>query len=135
VSEWKRRQPDPGVLAWLEALEHQDVWLSVLTVGELAKGILRLPDCPRRSELQGWLFEFCELYREQVLPVSDLEVLAWAEISAETEAAGTVVAAVDGLLAGTARAHGLPIATRNTQDFLATGVPLYDPWTGAWCRD
>jgi len=67
-----------------------------------------------------------------ILPASFREVTAWAEISAETERDGKPVAAIDSLLAGTARAHGLPVATRNVRDFLPTGVPLFDPWTCTW---
>jgi len=132
VAEWKRQRPEPAVLDWLDTLEREDMAFSILTVGELSKGILRLPEGPRRDELQAWLQELRDLYAPQILPLLFPEVEAWAEISAAAERNGTPVAAIDGLLAGTARAHGLTVATRNTVDFLPTGVPLFDPWTGAW---
>jgi predicted nucleic acid-binding protein len=132
VSEWKRRQPAPAVLAWRETLEQADLRFSIVTVGELAKGILRLPAGRRRDDHEAWLQELRDVYRDQILSVAYPEVRAWAEISAAAEAAGAMVGAIDGLLPGTARAHGLVLATRNTQNFLPTGVPLYDPWTDSW---
>lgn len=132
VSEWKRRQPAASVLAWLETLEQADLRFSILTVAELTKGILRLSPGRRRDELQAWIEELQDVYRDQILPLGFPEVRAWVEIAARCEQAGINVAAVDGLIAGTALAHGLAVATRNTSDFLPTGVPLYDPWTGSW---
>lgn len=132
VSEWKRREPAPTVLAWLNTLVQDDLVFSILTIGELRKGILRLPPGKRRDELHAWLQELRDLYALRIIPVSDREIDAWAEINAEAEANGTPVAAIDGLLAATARAHGLAVATRNIRDFLPTRVPVFDPWSNAW---
>ena len=132
VSEWKRRSPDPAVLAWLETLAQDDLVFRILTIGEPRQGILRLPPGKRRDELHAWLQELRDLYAPRIVPVSDREIDAWADINAAVEAKGASVAAIDGLLAATAGAHGLAVATRNVSDFLPTGVPVFDPWSGAW---
>jgi predicted nucleic acid-binding protein len=132
LSEWKRRSPDPNVLKWLEALPYDDMFISILSLGELEKGILRLPDAERRAALEGWLRELEETFASHILPLSSGEIRAWAELSAATEAAGATVPAIDGLITATARAHRLAVATRNVGDMLPTGVPLLNPWTGEW---
>ena len=132
VSEWKRRQPNESVLAWLDTLADDQIAFSILTIGELSKGILRLPKGRRRDELQEWLQDLRDIYTANILPVSFREVEAWAAICAEASRSGKTVSAIDGLLAGTARAHRLTVATRNVTDFLPSGVPLFDPWTGVW---
>ncbi|MBT4814188.1 MAG: type II toxin-antitoxin system VapC family toxin [Lentisphaerae bacterium] len=130
VSEWKRRRPAAAVLDWLDAISNDQIAFSILTIGELAKGILRLPPGPRRAELEGWLQELRDVYAPRILPLSFREMEAWARICATAEGEGTPVAAIDGLLAATAHAHGLIVATRNVADFLPTGVPIFDPWAG-----
>lgn len=132
ISEWKRHRPDPVVLGWLDTLEQGDIVLSVLTVGEILKGIQRLPAGRRRDDLTAWLEQLRDMYAQQIFPVSFREVKAWAEISATAEQNGRPVAAIDGLLAATAESHGVIVATRNIQDFLATEVPLFNPWTTEW---
>jgi len=132
VSEWKRRAPEPAVLAWLHTLTHDDILFSILTIGELRKGIVRLPAGRRRAELEAWLQELRDLHARQIISVSDGEVDAWADINAVAETRGIPVAAINGLLAATAQAHGLAVATRNVSDFVSTGVPVFDPWSGAW---
>ncbi|MCK5801717.1 MAG: type II toxin-antitoxin system VapC family toxin [Lentisphaeria bacterium] len=132
ISEWKHRHPDASVLEWLDTLVQEDTFFSVLTIGELTKGVLKLPESRRRIDLRAWLHQLQEVYARQILTLGSREVELWAEISAMAESKGTPIAAIDGLLAGTASAHGLAIATRNVSDFIPTGIPVFDPWGSAW---
>ena len=130
LSEWKRKTPNERVLEWLSSLNAEDVWISILTVGELRKGILRLPKSRRRSSFVVWLDELIEAYRPRILPVAFDEIERWAELTAASEARGCPVSVVDGLLAATASANQLVFATRNIQDVVSMRVPLFNPWTG-----
>ncbi|MBN1863465.1 MAG: type II toxin-antitoxin system VapC family toxin [Victivallales bacterium] len=132
VSEWKRKRPDAAVLEWLRQLEMESIYFSVLTIGELMSGILRLPEGRRKEELKEWIAELRHVYAMRVIPLEFREVDAWAAISAEAGKKGLTLSAVDGMLAGTAAANGLAIATRNVDDFLTTGIPIFDPWTNTW---
>jgi len=81
------------------------------------QGIRRLPESRRAMLLESWLQELCRVYKQQILPISFAEASAWAKTCAEAERCGTPVAAVDGLIAATAKAHGLAVATCNVSDF------------------
>jgi len=116
----------------LNALSFDDTYFSILTVGELRKGILRLPEGRRRDELRAWLQELTETFSQHILPLSFGEISAWAELIAAMESVGAPLSAIDGLIAATAIAHQFAIATRNTADVDRTGAVIYNPWTGEW---
>ena len=130
LSEWKRRRPAKAVVEWLASLKAQDIYLSILTIGELRKGIIRLPRSKKRSSLNAWLDELVRVYRPRIIPVSFAETAAWAEMTAKAENAGKPLSAVDGLIAATAGANGLTVATRNVRHMASSGVRILDPWTG-----
>jgi hypothetical protein len=115
-------------VARLWAVPDADLFLSVITLGELVNGISRLVPGPKRQGLEQWLAQIEQLHAARILPV-DLEVARiWGEVTASAAANGHIVAAADGLIAATAIRHGLHLMTRNTPDFQATGAMLLDPW-------
>lgn len=129
VSELVAARPNPGVTAWLDGVEPDQVFLSVITVGELKGGIDKLPDSKRRRQLSNWLNgDLLVRFGERVLPIDVAVALAWGTLVAQTRAAGTPIPAVDSLLAATAAVHGLTLVTRNTGDFEAAGIALHNPW-------
>ena len=126
VSELARPRRDPGVAAWVAATDEADLFLSVLTLGELRKGIERLPDSTRKDALRTWLEnDLPARFRGRVLSVDAAVADAWGRLQAR---APQTLPAIDSLIAATARAHGLAVVTRNTADFSRCGVEVVDPW-------
>lgn len=127
----QRKQADPRVRARFAALAPEDLHLSVLTLGELKKGIEKLKAGPKKRGLQSWLEEVILAAQGRILPIDHETALIWGEVTAAAERKGRTIPAVDGLLAATALRHGLHLMTRNVADFEATGALLVNPWEGA----
>lgn len=126
LSELRRRQPDPGVVAWMQQRPRQSLYLSVLTLGEIRKGIEQLQDNQRRQPLIDWLeVELPHYFVGRLLHVDALTADRWGYLMAS---AGRPLPAIDGLLAATALQHQLTLVTRNRRDFEGLGVPLINPW-------
>lgn len=128
VSELRHPKGNPAVKQVLGAYPDSNLHISVLTVGEIAKGINLLPDGKRRDELAAWLGQLMDVPTTQLLPVTREIAVVWGRETARARARGQPGHAVDLLLAATALVHGLAVCTRNTSHFAATGVSLYDPW-------
>lgn len=127
LSELRRREPDPRVAAWIEARPRQLQYLSVLTLGEIRKGIERLENSSRRTELLDWLeMELPRWFAGRLLDVDAATAHRWGRLTA---VAGRPLPAIDGLLAATALHRDLTLVTRNTRDFEGLGVRLINPWT------
>ena len=130
LSELRLPKPDAGVAGAIAELHNDDLFVSAITIGEIVKGVALLPDGQKKRILQSWLRTLERDYGDRLLPV-DLETCRmWGELTAAAQKAGRTIPAGDGLIAATARRHGLHIMTRNTADFEPTGVPLLNPWEG-----
>ena len=129
ISELGRDRPNPDVRRAVADVPSENLFLSVLTLGEIAKGIALLDDGKRRRSLQSWLTSLERDYAEQLLEVDAETSAIWGELAAAAQKAGHTVGAVDGLIAATARRHGLHVMTRNVADFAPTGVLLINPWS------
>ncbi len=110
------------------AIPEEDLFLSVITYGEIVKGVALLQDGRRKRELSQWLEDLVAHYERRILPVDRETAVTWGELSARAQLAGVQVPPADGLIAATALRHGLRVMTRNTRDFQATGVLVIDPW-------
>ena len=125
VSETRRKVPDAKVLAWFRRVDPSAIHLSVLTLGEIAKGAENLA---RRDAIAGraireWLDGLRQLYADRVIAI-DIEIAeTWGRLSA-----GRPLPVIDGLLAATASARGMTLVTRNRRDFAGTGVAVVSPW-------
>ncbi|WP_395945247.1 type II toxin-antitoxin system VapC family toxin [Brevundimonas sp.] len=129
ISEPKRARPDPGLIRWLADQLLSDLHLSVITVGELRRGIVRLEPGRRRDDLDFWLSDLILRYDQRILPV-DLDVTErWASMAESHRAAGRTSEMTDELIAATAHVHGLTIITRNTRHFEHSGCRLLSPWS------
>ena len=130
ISETVRKLPDPGVLEWLEKQREQDLYLSVLTVGEIRKGIARLDDSQRKSELAMWVDQILtQRFESRLLCVDAAIASMWGKITAQAEMSGRKIPVIDGLIAATAKVHELHVASRNTKHLEACGVSVVNPWT------
>ena len=125
LSELRRRQRDPGVVAWIARQQHDDLFLSVVSIGEIERGIARQrsTDLAFAEELASWLKRLLHLHRERMLAVDLPVARRWGQLSA---ALGHDSA--DLLIAATALEHGLTVVTRNLRHFTPTGVATLNPW-------
>jgi predicted nucleic acid-binding protein len=129
VSELVRAKPEPNVLEWMEAADETLLYLSVLTLGEIRKGIALLPQSRRRTHLETWLeLELQARFAGRILSVDASIADRWGLLAAEAKREGRSLSAIDGLLAATAIHHNLTIVTRNVIDFANAQVPIMNPW-------
>jgi predicted nucleic acid-binding protein len=131
LSEVQRRQGNSRVRERFEALGPEEIYLSVLTLGELKKGIDKLKASAKKHALATWFEQILLSAQDRILPIDRETAVIWGEIAAKAERSGHPVPAIDGLLAATALRHGLHLMTRNVADFESTGVMLINPWKEA----
>ena len=129
ISEVWKPAPDPGVIAWLAGSIEDELFLSVLTLGELRKGITGLAEGRKKQRLVRDYGLLRSRFGARVLSVGDLVAERWGELSAEASRQGRTIHVVDGLLAATVMVHGLTLVTRNVTDFAAVPVPIENPWS------
>lgn len=129
ISEAVRVRPDPNVENWVRAAEQELLYLSVLTLGEIRKGLAGLGQGKRRTRLETWLeVELQFRFAGRILPI-DVDVAdRWGLLEAEAKRKGKPLSTIDGLLAATAVHHNLTIVTRNAADFNGLSVPVLNPW-------
>jgi len=119
--------PEPKVVQWIEDTDEELLYLSVLTMGEIRKGITSHPDAARRVKLEAWLSrELKHRFAGRILSLDENVADRWGVMIG---LAATPIPVIDGLLAATAFEHNLTFVTRNTRDVSATGVPVFNPWT------
>jgi toxin FitB len=125
ISETRKTRADPSVMAFLGAADSGGLFLSVLTLGELRKGVAarHRTDAAAADRLGAWVDGIETIFTDRVLPVDATVARLWGELTA-----GRSLPVIDTLIAATAIASGLTLVTRNTRDVEATGVPLVDPW-------
>ncbi|MGV8039329.1 MAG: type II toxin-antitoxin system VapC family toxin [Thermoanaerobaculaceae bacterium] len=127
ISELARPTPEPLVVAWFKAVPDEALFLSVLTLGEIRKGVDLLPPGSRREKLRVWLeTELPAWFGARLLPVDAQVADRWGRLLAE---AGRPLAAIDSLIAATALCHDLRLVTRNAPDFAFPGLEVIDPWS------
>ena len=129
VSELVRIKPEPRVLEWMEAAEETLLHLSVLTLGEIRKGLAAIPQGKRRTRLEAWLeVDLRSRFSGRILPVDAAVADRWGLLAAQARRKGATLPIIDGLLAATALHHNLTMVSRNVCDFAAAQVPVLNPW-------
>lgn len=136
VSELMKRRPARAVAAWVEATPEALFHLSVITIGEVRKGIDLLGnDDPKRAALQGWLDRDLRVrFAGRVLPFDEAVAERWGQLEDVAKKARVTLSTIDAQLAATALHHGLTLVTRNTSDVAPTGIPVFNPWRGNFGR-
>lgn len=129
ISELVRKNPSPPVVEWIDAQDEEHCFLSVLTVGELRKGIELLPPGRKRTTLQNWVDrDLLERFEGRVLDVDIEAAERWGADCASAQRKGRQIPTVDGLIAATAASQGLTVVTRNVKDMEPSGALLLNPW-------
>jgi predicted nucleic acid-binding protein len=129
ISELISKKPKPQVVEFVDGLESDDVFLSVITIGEIIKGIEKLPDSPRKVELRRWLQDdLLARFQGKILPLDTDTIVEWGMLSARVEAIGKPMPAIDSLIAATTLTNKMTLVTRNVSDFDAAGVEIANPW-------
>ena len=128
VSEIQRPRGNPRVRERVDQLADEDLFLSVITIGEIAKGITLFKAGKKKRNLEQWLLDLEKHYTSQILPIDAETGHIWGKITAEAQKAGEVIPVSEGLIAATAIHHGLHVMTRNVAHFLTVGTLLVNPW-------
>jgi predicted nucleic acid-binding protein len=129
ISELVTPHPDEKVLLWLQEREENDLFLSVLTIGEIHKGIAKLPDSKKKRSLIKWVEDdLKKRFAGRVLDITEDIAIKWGEILGESEKKGKKIPVIDGLISASAIAEDLTVVTRNIKDMENTGAKLINPW-------
>jgi toxin FitB len=129
LSEFTRRKPDEKVIRWLDSMDEEKLFLSAITVGEIQRGIERLPESHRKAELLVWLNDgLIERFGGRILPLNTETMLLWGSLTGQMEKSGQPMALMDSLIVATALQDNLIVVTRNVSDFLPCGVQVINPW-------
>jgi tRNA(fMet)-specific endonuclease VapC len=129
ISELVSKQPNSKVVEFVDALDNDDVYLSVITIGEITKGIEKLPKSKRKQMLHSWLKEdLLVRFSGKIIPIENDVITEWGSLTAKLELVGSLIPAIDSLIAATALAYTLVLVTRNVSDFEGSGVEIVNPW-------
>lgn len=128
LSEFMKPQENRGVIDWFDAQHDETLYISVLAIAEIKKGIAKLGSTKRAGELAAWLDSVVERFDQRILPFDISMAGHWGAMIATLESKGGPMPVIDSLMAATALARDLTLVTRNASDFTDTGVKIFDPW-------
>ncbi len=130
ISEYPRAwPPDVRVKRWVDTQNEDTLYLSVLTFGEIRKGVTLLPASKKRDQLERWLeSDLSARFANRLSPINGAIAEIWGAMAGQAHLKGITLAIIDGLMAATAKHHDLTVVTRNVKDFSIWGVPITNPW-------
>jgi len=129
ISEVIRPKPSKNVIGWLREQDENNLYISVLTLGEIHKGIEKIQDINRKRKIHLWVEQdLRDRFRDRILPINTHVAMIWGQIQGQAEQSGRGMPTIDGLIAATGLAYNMVVVTRNVSDMKASGVALHDPW-------
>lgn len=129
ISELVRPRPEPRVMEWMDATAEGLLYLSVLTLGEIRKGVAGLAQGKRRTRLETWLeVDLQARFSGRIVPIDSAIADRWGLLASEAKRRGKGLAVIDGLLAATALHRNLTVVSRNASDFAGMQVQILNPW-------
>ena len=128
ISELVKPAPNRKIIDWLNELSSEALFLCAITIGEVRKGLTKLPASGKKERLTIWLNTLLIEYKEQILSIDLMVCENWGVLQGNAEKAGTPMSTIDGLIAATAYTHNLTLATRNENDFTPSNIPILNPW-------
>lgn len=129
ISELVKPAADDKVTDWISSLPEETIHLNVITVGEIQKGIAKLPTSAKKHHLQSWLDNDLILrFENRIVPIDQKVARMWGKILAQAEKKGRQIPAIDGLIAATGFVYDMTVVTRNVSDMQVDGLSLFNPW-------
>ncbi len=129
ISELSKKEPSPCVVKWISNINENNLFISALTIGEIYKGIEKLPSSTKKSALYSWLVhDLEERFHNRILAFDTDVAATWGKIQAQSELGGKSLPIIDGQIAATGIYHNLVIVTRNVSDMEASKGNIYNPW-------
>jgi toxin FitB len=129
ISELVKPRPEANVTAWIERTDESLLYLSVLTLGEIRRGVAVLPQSRRRATLEAWLGKDLRTrFEDRILGIDQEVADRWGLLTAAARNSGIVMPVIDGLLAATALEHNLTLVTRDTGQIPSMGIAVFNPW-------
>lgn len=129
ISEFTRRQPSQSVIDWMNTVDEEKLFISAITLGEIQRGIERLPNSHRKTELLVWMNNgLLQRFSARMIGIDAPTMFMWGSLIARLETASQPMSIMDSLIAASALQNNLIVATRNITDFLPSGVQVINPW-------
>ena len=129
ISELVAKQPNQKVVEWIDSIEEVRLYLSVVTIGEIRKGIEKLPDSRRRTVLEEWLNDqLLVRFAGRIVPIDIGVMLRWGQLTGALEVASKTTPAIDSLIAAIVLYGNFSLVTRNEDDFRYVDIPIVNPW-------
>ena len=130
ISELIKVNSCSNVVNWIDSKDEEGLFLSVITIGEIEKGITKLEDSKRKTRIEKWLMEKLLMrFKDRIIPLDINILLKWGQMTADLEKKGKKMSSIDSLIAATALEKDLTLVTRNVRDFENSGVEIINPWT------
>ena len=131
ISELIKPRPDKKVIRWIDGVDERKLFLSVLTLGELEKGIARLPESARKEDLRRWLEQdLAARFAGRIIPIDAAVAAAWGRMQGAAELVGVRLPVIDALMAASAQVCRMSVVTRNVADLERCGTTVINPWAG-----
>ena len=129
ISELVKKKPNAKVVKWISTADENTLFISVLTIGEIHKGIEKIPESKRKENLHIWVnYDLKERFKNRIIDFDLHAAITWGKTQARSEQSGKAMPAIDGLIAATGIANDLTVVTRNTKDMEVSGVSLLNLW-------
>lgn len=129
LSEIRKSKGATSVKEAVNYIPDENLYISVISLGEIIKGIELLKQCKQKTVLKKWMLNLETDYGNSILPIDKETAEIWGRMTASLQKNGKILSVCDGLIAATAKRHGLYIMTRNVSDFEDTGIAIINPWT------
>ncbi len=129
ISELTKARPNAGALAWLEDCPDDEMFLSAVSLAEIAYGMEKRAGTAAHDVLRSWMIGLTDAFGERLLPIDVRVAITWGKLRREAQIGGVTPPILDGFLAATAIVHGLTLVTRNTRDFEAWNLTVLNPWS------
>ncbi|HON78808.1 MAG TPA: type II toxin-antitoxin system VapC family toxin [Spirochaetota bacterium] len=128
ISEMVKPSPDKKLIRWVENEPSTSLFLSVITIGEIRKGLSKLPASRKKEKLTIWLNMLLEEYSDRILAIDLTVAENWGEMQGRAEKEGVVMPSIDGLIAAITYTNNMILVTRNETDFISANIPVINPW-------
>lgn len=129
ILELVKPEPEKRVIEWISGQDESDLFLSVITIGEIQKGISKLTESKKKKRLQVWLqVDLQERFSGRIIPIDYKTAINWGMMQATAEKTGNTIPAIDGIIAAQGTTHNMTVVTRNSDDMRASKVLLFNPW-------